>query len=108
MLASMGQVLCCISLCITSLGLAKLELLRAFSWGAEAELLCMQVKNKCLKIIAKVLYYSLPDMLKEQLSGLTISSFIAGLLVSRDPPTLASALILAELLIAKVPEDYKR
>lgn len=61
-----------------------------------------------MKIIAKVLYYSPPEMLKEQLSGLTISSFIAGLLVSRDPPTLASALILAELLIAKVPEDYKR
>ena len=82
--------------------------IRASSWGVEAVLLCVQVKNKCLKIIAKVLYYSPPEMLKEQLSGLTISSFIAGLLVSRDPPTLASALILAELLIAKVPEDYKR
>ncbi len=55
-----------------------------------------------------MLYYSPPDMLHEQLKGLTISSFIAGLLLSHDPPTLASALILAELLMAKVPDDYRR
>ncbi len=67
----------------------------------------LQVNNKCLKIIAKVLHFSPPGMLRELLTGLTISSFIAGLLVSRDPPTLASALVLAELLMAKVPDDYR-
>lgn len=71
------------------------------------QLAVLQVKNKCLKIIAKVLHFSPADMLRELLTGLTISSFIAGLLVSRDPPTLASALIMAELLMAKVPDDYR-
>jgi E3 ubiquitin-protein ligase TRIP12 len=67
-----------------------------------------QVKSKCLKIIIKVLNFASPAMLRELLRGVAISSFIAGLLASREPATQAAAILLAEMLIIKLPDDYRR
>lgn len=66
------------------------------------------MKAKCLKIITKILHFARPDMLRELLQGVAISSFIAGLLASREPATLASAIVLAELLMSKLRDDYSR
>lgn len=67
----------------------------------------MQVKAKSLRLIIKIVHYLPAVALEDLLRGVPISSFITGLLGSRDPPTQAGALVLAELLMAKLPTIYR-
>ena len=62
------------------------------------------MKARCLSTITKAVHYASADMLRELLRDVTISSFIASLLSTRDGTTNATAVRLAELLMAKLPE----
>ncbi len=42
------------------------------------------------------------------LASIPVSSFIAGLLVSDDPATLASALQMAQMLMDKLPDVFRK
>ena len=64
----------------------------------------LQVKSRCLATITKAVHYATTEMLREQLRDVTISSFIATLLSTHDGTTNVTAVRLAELLMAKLPE----
>lgn len=66
----------------------------------------MQVREKVLSIIVKIVQYSPPDLLLTLLKRIPISSFIASLLGSRDSGVLATGVRLAELLMLKLPETF--
>ena len=65
-----------------------------------------QVREKALSTIIKILQYSPPEMLKSLLKSITISSFVASLLSSRDTAVLAVGMRLSELLMLKLPEVF--
>ena len=67
---------------------------------------CMQVKNKSLSTITKTLQYCPPAMLHGLLHDIPISAFIAALLASREPATLAVGVRLSELLMLKLPDVF--
>ena len=52
---------------------------------------CAQVKAKALRLVIKICHFLPAVALEDLLRGVPISSFAAGLLASRDPPTQASA-----------------
>jgi hypothetical protein len=62
------------------------------------------VRQVALSIIIKVLRFAPPDVLSVVLQDLPISSFIASLLSTNDPATAASGLLMAEILMTKLPE----
>lgn len=64
----------------------------------------LQVKTRCLATITKMVHHASGDMLRELLRDVTISSFIASLLSTREGTTSAAAVRLAELLMDKLPE----
>lgn len=66
-----------------------------------------QVRQTCLGAISKVLYASPADMLEENLRELSVSNFIAGLLMGRDTSAAAFAMQMAEVLIGKLPNVYR-
>ena len=72
--------------------------------GSCLAVLSWQVRSRCLATITKVVHYASADMLREQLKDVTISSFIAGLLATKDGTTTVAAVRLAELLMSKLPE----
>ncbi len=65
------------------------------------------MKSKALRLVIKVCHFLPAVALEDLLRGVPISSFAAGLLASRDPPTQAGAIVLAELLMAKLPAVYR-
>lgn len=67
-----------------------------------------QVKARCLVAIAKVLQHGTAEQLQTLLVDVPLASFVAALLRAREASTLAAALRLAELLIGKLPELYRR
>ena len=68
----------------------------------------MQVRGKALQVVVKLVHFAPADMLRDLLQNVAISSFIAGLLASTNGVTLASAVLLAELLLCKLPDEYRR
>ena len=68
----------------------------------------MQVKARCLDAIAKVLQHAPTEQLQALLAHIPLASFVTALLGSRDSSTLAAAVRLAELLMGKLPELYRR
>lgn len=66
----------------------------------------LQVREKVLSIIIKVVQYSPPDLLLPLLKGIPISSFIASLLGSQDTAVLAVGVRLSELLMLKLPDTF--
>ncbi|KAK9798991.1 hypothetical protein WJX73_009807 [Symbiochloris irregularis] len=67
-----------------------------------------QVKTRCLATVTKMVHYASSDMLRKLLKDVTISSFIASLLSTREGTTNATAVRLAELLMDKLPEIYTK
>ena len=67
-----------------------------------------QVRNQCLATITKILHFSEPKALGEQLANLPISSFIAGLLSQKSSSTVAKALQLGEILMHKLPDVFSK
>lgn len=68
---------------------------------------CLQVRTQCLATVTKILHFSDPAVLGEELTDLPISSFIASLLTHKDSATAAKALQLAEILVHKLPAFSK-
>ena len=68
----------------------------------------MQVRHKALQVVVKLVHFAPAAMLRELLQSVAISSFIAGLLTSNNGITLAAAVLLAELLLCKLPDEYRR
>eukprot|EP01133_Synstelium_polycarpum_P007971 gene7971-9365_t len=66
------------------------------------------VRYKCLGSICKVLYFSTPEMVVELLKNFAFSSFLAGLLGSRDMIIVSTALKISELMMDKLPEIFER
>jgi E3 ubiquitin-protein ligase TRIP12 len=64
------------------------------------------VRARCLGTISKLLAVSSPEQLQTVLADLPISSFVAGLLTSRDLKAQAAAIQMAEILMAKLPEVF--
>ncbi|KAL0044182.1 hypothetical protein WJX82_003026 [Trebouxia sp. C0006] len=67
-----------------------------------------KVRNQCLATVTKIIHFSEPKALGEQLGDLPISSFIAGLLTQKDMTTVAKALQLAEILMHKLPGIFSK
>lgn len=63
---------------------------------------------RCLDAIAKVLHHAPTEQLQALLAHVPLASFLAALLGARESPTLAAAVRLAELLMGKLPELYRR
>jgi E3 ubiquitin-protein ligase TRIP12 len=68
----------------------------------------VQVRAKALQVIVKLVHFMPADMLRGLLQNVAISSFIAGLLTSTNGVTVAAAVLLAELLLCKLPVEYRR
>lgn len=66
------------------------------------------MRNQCLATITKILHFSEPKALGDELGDLPISSFIAGLLSQKDSSTVAKALQLAEILMHKLPNIFSK
>ncbi|GAM27040.1 hypothetical protein SAMD00019534_102150 [Acytostelium subglobosum LB1] len=64
------------------------------------------VRYKCLGCICKMLYFSTPAMLTELLKNFAFSSFLAGLLGSRDMTIVSNALKISEMMLDKLPEIF--
>ncbi|XP_024534679.1 E3 ubiquitin-protein ligase UPL3 [Selaginella moellendorffii] len=66
------------------------------------------VRHKCLAAIHKLLYFSTPEMLHSLSKDTNISSFLAGVLASKDPSVLLTALHITELLMQKLPGVFAK
>lgn len=66
------------------------------------------MRTQCLATVTKVLHFSEPGALGEELTDLPISSFIASLLSQKDSTTVAKALQLAEILMHKLPAIFSK
>lgn len=64
------------------------------------------VRARCLATITKLLAVGSPQQLQQVLADLPISSFVAGLLTSRDIKAQAAAIQMAEILMAKLPQVF--
>lgn len=64
------------------------------------------VHSKSLKAILRMLYLANGDLLKEVLSNQLISAQIAGMLASKDLTTVISAILMADILIKKLPDTF--
>ena len=64
------------------------------------------VRARCLGTITKLLAVGSPQQLQTVLADLPISSFVAGLLTSRDVKAQAAAIQMAEILMTKLPQVF--
>ncbi|KAG0597138.1 hypothetical protein M758_UG314500 [Ceratodon purpureus] len=65
-------------------------------------------RHKCLAAINKLLHFSTPEMLRSLLHESNISSFVAGVLGSKDISLLMIALQIAEMLMQKLPVVFTK
>ncbi|KAE8703155.1 E3 ubiquitin-protein ligase UPL3 [Hibiscus syriacus] len=63
---------------------------------------------KCLSVIGKLVYFSSVEMIQSLLSLTNISSFLAGVLASKDPHVLVPSLKIAEILMEKLPATFSK
>nr|XP_043631865.1 E3 ubiquitin-protein ligase UPL3-like [Erigeron canadensis] len=66
------------------------------------------VRHKCLSVIAKLTYFSSPDMIQCLFGATNISSFLAGVMAWKDPQVLLPSLQIAEILMEKLPETFSK
>lgn len=64
------------------------------------------VRSRCLAIVVKLLAVASPSQLQTVLADLPISSFVAGLLTSRDTRAQAVAIQMGEILMSKLPQIF--
>uniref|UniRef100_A0A0C9RYJ0 HECT-type E3 ubiquitin transferase n=1 Tax=Wollemia nobilis TaxID=56998 RepID=A0A0C9RYJ0_9CONI len=64
------------------------------------------VRHKCIAVISKLVYFSTADMLMSLLRETNISSFLAGVLATKDSHVLIAALQIADVLIQKLPDTF--
>ncbi|KAL9252131.1 E3 ubiquitin-protein ligase UPL3-like protein [Drosera capensis] len=66
------------------------------------------VRYKCLSVIGKLMYFGTADMISSLNSVTNISSFLAGVLASKDSQVLVPALQISEILMEKLPETFSK
>ncbi|CAN6985887.1 unnamed protein product [Brassica oleracea var. botrytis] len=66
------------------------------------------IRHKCLSVIAKLMYFSTPEMIQSLIGDTNISSFLASVLAWKDPQVLVPALQVAEILMEKLPETFSK
>ncbi|XP_071839072.1 E3 ubiquitin-protein ligase TRIP12-like isoform X2 [Apostichopus japonicus] len=64
------------------------------------------VKHKCLKSLLRMVYFAKPDLLREVLQNLAVSSHIAAMMSSQDLKVVVGALQMAEILMQKLPDIF--
>ncbi|KAF2580954.1 hypothetical protein F2Q68_00005894 [Brassica cretica] len=62
------------------------------------------IRHKCLSVIAKLMYFSTPEMIQSLIGDTNISSVLAW----KDPQVLVPALQVAEILMEKLPETFSK
>ena len=62
---------------------------------------------QCIGTVIQLIYHSSPEMLTESLREVPFSSFLVGLLSSSSAETAAPGMVLAELLMHKLPTIYR-
>ncbi|KAI5054672.1 hypothetical protein GOP47_0029817 [Adiantum capillus-veneris] len=66
------------------------------------------VRSTCLDAIRKLVYFSSADILRPIFHELNISSFLVGLLASKDPTPQIAALQIADLLMQKLEDHFQK
>ncbi|KAK5843890.1 E3 ubiquitin-protein ligase UPL3-like [Gossypium arboreum] len=66
------------------------------------------IRHKCLSVIGKLMYFSSAEMIQNLLSVTNLSSFLAGILASKDPHVLVPSLKIAEILLEKLPATFSK
>ncbi|GMH23656.1 hypothetical protein Nepgr_025499 [Nepenthes gracilis] len=66
------------------------------------------VRHKCISIIGKLMHFSNADMISSLNSSTNISSFLAGVLASKDQHVLVPALQISEILMEKLPGTFSK
>ncbi|MBA0605993.1 hypothetical protein Godav_018519 [Gossypium davidsonii] len=66
------------------------------------------IRHKCLSVIGKLMYFSSAEMIQNLLSVTNLSSFLAGILASKDPHVLVPSLKVAEILLEKLPATFSK
>lgn len=66
------------------------------------------MRSQCLATITKILHFSKPSHLGNELTDLPISSFIAGLLTLKDSTVVAKGMQLAQILMHKLPKVFHK
>eukprot|EP00250_Pteridium_aquilinum_P010869 c19685_g1_i1 orf=681-4355(+) len=66
------------------------------------------VRSTCLDAIRKLVHFSTADMLRPIFQELNISSFLIGVLASKDPTPQITALQIADLLMQKLPDYFTK
>ncbi|GMH02964.1 hypothetical protein Nepgr_004803 [Nepenthes gracilis] len=66
------------------------------------------VRHKCLSIIGKLMHFSSSYMISSLNAVTNLSSFLAGVLASKDAQVLVPALQISEILMEKLPETFSK
>ncbi|GFY77812.1 e3 ubiquitin-protein ligase TRIP12 [Trichonephila inaurata madagascariensis] len=65
------------------------------------------VKHKCLRAMLRMIYFAPPEVLHQVLKQQSISRHIASMLATQDIRTVIPALQIAEILMQKLPSDFR-
>ncbi|MCO5566531.1 hypothetical protein L7F22_020208 [Adiantum nelumboides] len=65
-------------------------------------------RSTCLDAIRKLVYFSTANMLHPIVQEMNISSFLVGLLASKDPTAQIAALQIADLLMQKLEDHFQK
>ncbi|CAK8697801.1 unnamed protein product [Clavelina lepadiformis] len=65
------------------------------------------VRHKCLQAVQRMIYYAEPDLLRDVLKNLSVSSHIASMLSSTDLKVVVGALQMAMILMNKLPDVFE-
>ncbi|EPS69274.1 hypothetical protein M569_05489 [Genlisea aurea] len=64
------------------------------------------VRNKCLAVIGKLMYFCPSEMIQSLINVTNIASFLAGVLAWKDPQVLVPALQISDILMEKLPGTF--
>nr|XP_026689713.1 E3 ubiquitin-protein ligase TRIP12 [Ciona intestinalis] len=65
------------------------------------------VRHKCLRAVQRMVYYAEPELLRDVLRNLSVSSHIASMLSSNDLKVVVGALQMAMILMNKLPDVFE-
>ncbi|GAB2267878.1 E3 ubiquitin-protein ligase upl3 [Dionaea muscipula] len=66
------------------------------------------VRYKCLSVIGKLMYFGSADMISSLNTVTNMSSFLAGVLASKDSQVSVPALQISEILMQKLPDTFSK
>ncbi|XP_015911570.1 E3 ubiquitin-protein ligase TRIP12 [Parasteatoda tepidariorum] len=65
------------------------------------------VKNKCIRALLRMIYFAPPEVLKSVLKYQNIARHVASMLASQEFRNVISALQISEILMWKLPTDFR-